>query len=185
MAVVALLLGLALIGAWRVIGGSQDLPFDNGATPPSSAHVTAGKTYSLAVPGGVPAMLARGVPTRVLDSQTVINLQCTWSTAGATQAFNDQPLSVSPEAVGTKAETTVAHFVAPHTGQLRVFCSGWGAMFVPDSDDRTHDWAGLALLLATILLTIGAAFALAELRAVFSRPRDWSDESVREHEQVE
>jgi hypothetical protein len=185
VAVVALLLGLALVGAWRVISGSQDLPFDNGATPPSSVHVTADKTYSLAVPGGVAAMLARGVPTRVLNSQTVINLQCAWSTAGAAQVGNDQPLPVSPEAVGTKAETTVAHFVAPRTGQVRVFCSGWGAMFVPDSDDRAHDWAGLALLLATILLTVGAAFALVELRAVFSRPRELSDEPMREDEQVE
>ncbi len=184
----SLLVGLALLGAWRVIGGSQNLPFDNGATPPSSVAVTAGKTYSLAVPGGVPAMLARGVPTRVLDEQTVINLQCTWSNAAdgsGPAGIDDQPLSVSPEAVGTKAETTVAHFVAPRTGQLRVYCSGWGAMFVPDSNDRAHDWAGLALLLATILLTIGAALALAELRAVLTRARTWSDDPVREDEQVE
>ena len=43
---------------------------------------------------------------------------------------------------------------------MRVYCAGWGAMFIPDSNDRPYDWAGLSLLLATILLTVGAALAL-------------------------
>jgi hypothetical protein len=183
VAVTALLIGLALVGAWRVVGGSQNLPFDSGATPASSVQVTRGHTYSIAVPGGVDAMLAHGVPTRSIDGQDVVDLQCTW--AQPSSAFGAQPLQVTPEATGTKAENTVGHFVAVASGRVRVYCDGWGAMFVPDSDDRPYDGAGLSLLLATILLTVGAALALAELRAVLARPRDDSAEPVREDEQVE
>ena len=185
-AVASLLIGLALVGAWRVVGGSQNLPFDSGASPASSVQVTRGHTYSIAVPGGVGAMLAHDVPTRVVDGQDVLNLQCTWtSAASAASASSPLPLTVSAEATGTKAENTVGHFVSPVSGRVRVYCAGWGAMFVPDSDDRPYDWAGLLLLLATILLTVGAALALTELRAVLARPREVSAEPVSEDEQVE
>lgn len=182
-AVAALLIGVALVGAWRVLGGSQSLPFDSGATPASSVHLTRGHTYSIAVPGGIRAMLAHGVPTRTIGGQDVVNLQCTWSQPTSPSAA--QPLSVSAEATDTKAENTVGEFVSPVSGQVRIYCAGWGAVFVPNSDDRPYDWAGLALLLATILLTAGAALALSELRAAFARPRDDSAEPVREDEQVE
>jgi hypothetical protein len=182
-AVVALLLGLVCLAGWRVIGGSQNLPFDSGATPPSSVEVTRDHTYSIAVAGGVGALLAHHVPTRVVDGQDVVNLECTWAPAASPGA--GQPLTVSDEATGSKAENTVGHFVAPLSGRVRVFCDGWGAVFVPDSDDRSHDWAGLSLLLATILLTVGAALALSELRTVLARPRETSAEPVREDEQVE
>jgi hypothetical protein len=182
-AVVALLIGLALVGVWRVASGSQNLPYDSGATPASSVELTRGHTYSLAVPGGVGAMLAHGVPTRVVDGQDVLNLQCTWTPTSS--AAGSQPLQVSAEPTGTKAENTVGRFVAPTSGQVRVYCDGWGAMFVPDSDDRPYDWAGLSLLLATILLTIGAGLALSELRAVLGRPRPMSAEPLSEDEQVE
>ncbi len=183
---VALLLGLACVGAWRVIGGSQNLPFDSGATPPTSVEVTRGHTYSIAVPGGVGALQEHGVPTRVVNGQDVINLECMWTPVGQPgPAAAGQPLDVSTEAIGTKAETTVGHFVAPESGRLRVYCASWGAVFVPDSDDRSHDWAGLSLLLALILLTVGAALALSELRIVLARPGESSAEPVREDEQVE
>lgn len=181
-AVASLLIGLALVGAWRVVGGTQNLPFDSGASPASTVQLTRGHTYSIAVPGGVGAMLARDVPTRVVDGQDVLNLQCTWTSAASA---NPLPLTVSAEATGTKAENTVGHFVSPVSGRVRVYCAGWGAMFVPDSNDRPYDWAGLSLLLATILLTVGAALALTELRAVLARPRDVSAEPVSEDEQVE
>ena len=185
-AVVALLLGLALLGVWRVLGSSQNLPYDSGATPASSVQVTRGQTYSIAVPGGVGAMLARGVPTRTVDGQQVVNLQCTWAQGSqAASASGAQPLTVSEESTGTKAENTVGHFVSPVSGRVRVFCNGWGAVFIPDSNDRPYDWAGLSLLLATILLTVGAALALSELRAVLARPRDDSAEPMSEDEQVE
>ncbi|HEY8301923.1 MAG TPA: hypothetical protein VIG48_08495 [Jatrophihabitans sp.] len=184
-AVVALLVGLALLGVWRVVSGSQDLPFDKGATPPSSVQVTKGHSYALAVPGGVPAMIARGMPTRNTGDQQVIVLECTWSPAGDSLTSVRSPLTAQAETVGTKAENDVGQFYAPITGRIRVDCSGWGPMFVPNSDDRAHDWAGEALLLATILLTIGGALALSELRVALERARVRSTVAVGGDDEIE
>lgn len=184
-AVVALLLGLAMLGLWRVVSGSQDLPFDKGATPPSSVQVTKGRSYTLAVPGGVPAMIAHGMPTRSTSDQQVIVLECTWSPGGDTLSSARSPLTVQAETVGTKAANDVGQFYAPITGRIRVDCAGWGPMFVPNSDDRAHDWAGTALLLATILLTIGGALALSELRVALGRARIGSLAAVGGDDQIE
>jgi hypothetical protein len=167
-AVVLLLLGLAAFGGWRIASGAQELPFDKSAAPPSSVQVTKGNTYSLAVPGGVRAMIAHHVPVRYTNGQNVIVLQCTSSSTSA-NGTSGLPLTVTPESSTTKAENTVGHFVAPDTGRIHVDCAGWGAMFVPDSNDRAYDWAGLALLIAVITLTIGAALALTEVRLAWER----------------
>lgn len=180
----ALLLGLGLLGVWRVFSDSQDLPFDTSATPPPSVAVTKGDTYQLAVPGGVRAMLARGVPTRTVGDQQVLALQCTWSVPGGIGAT---PLTVLAESTTTKAENVVATFTVPVTGHIRVSCSGWGTMFVPDSNDRPYDWAGTALLAATILLMIGSALGLAELHRAWERSREnaLSPVPVGQDDQVE
>jgi hypothetical protein len=171
VAVVGLLVGFAALGVWRVASGSQDLPFDNGAAPPASVQVTKSVTYSLAVPGGAQAMLAHGVPGRSTAGQQVLALQCTWSSAGA-NGTSGLALDVTAESTSTKAENTVGHFVAPVTGRIHVDCSGWGAMFVPDSDDRPYDWSGLALVVAVVALTVGAALGLSELRLAMLRGRE-------------
>ena len=170
VAVAALLIGLAGLGVWRVASGSQNLPFDDGAAPPTSVTVRKDVTYSLAVPGGVNAMVARGVPVRSTAGQEVPALQCTWSSTGP-NGSSGLALDVTAESTTTKAENTVAHFVAPITGRIHVDCAGWGAMFVPDSDDRSNDFAGLALLVAVIALTLGAAVGLGELRRATERAR--------------
>jgi hypothetical protein len=181
-AVVTLLAGVALLGVWRVVSGNQDLPFDKGAVAPASVAVTKGHEYALAVPGGVPAMIARGVPTRNTGDQTVIALECTWSSPGDSTGTRS-PLTASEESDGTKAEDTVGHFHAPITGRIRIDCAGWGLMFIPNSDDAAHDWAGLALLLSIILLTIGGALALSELRGALERARTPSPAPVgRDHD---
>ncbi len=186
-AVVALLLGLAMLGLWRVVSSNQNLPFDKGATPPSSVQVTKGRSYTLAVPGGVPALIAHGMPTRSTGDQQVVSLECTWSTpsAGSGPVTGRSPLTVQPETVGTKAENDVGRFFAPITGRISVDCAGWGPMFVPNSDDRPHDWAGAALLLATILLTVGGALALSELRVAIDRARVPSAVAVGGDDQIE
>lgn len=178
------LVGLASFGLWRVLSDSTDLPYTSSASPPASARVTRDHTYSLAVPGGVRAMLARGVPTAGSSTQ-LIGLQCTWTsgaTSGATSGLTaNEALSVSAEDTSTKAENTVGHFVAPVGGRIHVECAGWGAMFIPDSDDRPADASGWALLVATIALTAGAALALSAIRMALernrrSRPSDEDDE---------
>jgi hypothetical protein len=166
VAAALVLVGLASFGLWRVLSGSENLPFSQGASPPTSAQVTKDKTYTLAVPGGVHAMLAGGVPVAASNGGQTISLQCNWSTGDTTDA---QSLSVSAESTSTKAENTVGHFDAPITGKLHIDCDGWGAMFVPDSDDRVTDSSGWALLVAMIALTIGASLGLSELRMTWQR----------------
>lgn len=181
VAVVALLAGLAAVLAWRVASSREHLPYRAGATP-QLAHVTKNNTYSLAVPGGVQSMLRAGIPSRTDNGNTVLALQCTYSLGGG-----EASLDVTAESTSTKAEDTVAQFIAPATGQVRITCSGWGPMFVPDSDDRSYDWAGFAVLAATILLTVGAALGLSELRRMRQRPqlRVASVPAASEHDQVE
>ncbi|HZZ95729.1 MAG TPA: hypothetical protein VFE19_01850 [Jatrophihabitantaceae bacterium] len=160
-----LLIGLASWGLWRVLSGTEDLPFAQSASPPTSAHVTKDKTYSLAVPGGVRAMVARGVPLANSNSGQTLALHCSWSPgAGETRT-----LELSPESSDTKAENTIGHFDSPITGALHVDCDGWGAVFIPDADNRPADASGWALVLATITLTIGAGLGLSALRTTWER----------------
>jgi hypothetical protein len=171
-----LLLGLAAFGLWRVLSGSEELPFAKGATPPSTVAVTSGHVYSLAVPGGVPAMRDHGVPLRA--DGTALVLECRYTTPGQP---GTAPLTVTPEGPGTKYETTVGTFVAPLTGRIHVDCSSWGAMFVPNSDDHSTDFSGWALLASVILLTIGAALAMGEIRAAMLR----STRAARDQDDIE
>ncbi len=171
-----LLAGLACLGLWRVASGTEDLPFAKGAIAPASAQVTEAETYSLAVPGGVAAMMAHGVAG---PSGGTLGLSCLWSVGGsATQA-----LSVSPERVDTKAETTVAHFTAPVSGKLHVECANWGTMFIPDADDAPIDLSGWFLIAAVITLTVGGALALSAARSFYLESGRSADPG--EDEQVE
>lgn len=167
VAAALLLVGLASFGLWRLASGGGHLPFSDGGSPPSQVRVSQDRTYSLAVPGGVRAMIAHGVPTAPESSGRVISLQCTWQTKNT----EPQGLPVAAESTTTKAENTVAHFVAPASGEVEINCDGWGAMFVPDSDDRPADLSGWALLVAVITLTVGAALGLSELRIALDRSR--------------
>jgi hypothetical protein len=156
VAVVLLIAGVLCLGIWRVLSGSEHQAFAKGATPPTSSAVTSGHSYSLAVPGGVPAMVSHGISEIVSNGAQVLALTCEWSLGnGPTQS-----LAVSTEAIGTKAETTVAHFVAPVSGKISVTCDGWGKMFVPDADSGSGDPSGLFLLLSIAALTAGGALAL-------------------------
>ena len=156
MATGLLLLGLLSLALWRVLSGTEHQAFAKGATPAESYQVTAGKTYSLAVPGGVPALLNHGIQEVSGKSGTVLGLSCEWSVDGSA----NQILAISPESLDTKAETDVASFTSPVTGDLRVTCDGWGRMFVADADKGSADPSGYFLLLSIAALTLGGAMAL-------------------------
>jgi hypothetical protein len=156
VAVVALLAGLVCLGLWRVVGGMEKQPYAPGAQPRRSVTVTAGHSYTIAVPGGVPALLAAGVPVSTGDNQQQSpDLQCTWSTGGAPQV-----LRVTPENTETKATEVVGSFLAPVSGRLTVDCQHWGTVFVPDADDAPGDPSGWFLLASTVLLAAGGAAAM-------------------------
>jgi hypothetical protein len=156
IAVGLLLVGFLSLGLWRVVSGSEHQAFAKGATPPSASKVKAGNTYSLAVPGGVPAMLSHGISEVSGAAGEQLGLTCEWSIGGAAS----QTLVVSPESPGTKAITTVAHFTAPASGEIAVSCDGWGRMFIPDAETGSSDPSGYFLLLSIITLTIGGSLAL-------------------------
>ncbi|MCW2497156.1 hypothetical protein [Jatrophihabitans sp.] len=156
IAVGLILVGLLSLGMWRLVSGSEHQAFAKGATPPASSKVTAGDTYSLAVPGGATAMLDHGISKVTGAYGTVLGLTCQWSIDGSA----NQALTVSAEAPDTKAETTVGHFTAPASGNISVSCDGWGRMFIPDAESGSSDPSGLFLLLSIITLTIGASLAL-------------------------
>lgn len=179
-AIALLLVAVACFGLWRVLAGSTNLPYRTDATPPATAHVTQDHTYSLAVPGGVQAMLHRGVPPAGTSDGQTIGLQCTYTANGVP----NQTLAVSAESTTTKATNTVGEFTAPVTGDIAVTCAGWGAMFVPDSDDRPYDSSGLALWLGTIALTVGVGLGLGAWYSSWQQRRAMSDRDS-DHDQVE
>ena len=165
-----LIIATVLLGAlYRILSANEHHAFAAAAVAPNTAHVTLDKTYTLATPGGVPALLARGV-----DVNTA---QCEWSVGGS----GSQALTVSAAGEFTKATNVVGTFVAPFTGDLRIDCLGWGPMFVEDADDTSGDNAGWLLLLATITLTLGVALGLAALRSAGVD----SVRSAREDDEVE
>jgi hypothetical protein len=180
VAAALVLIGLASFGLWRVLSGNEDLPYTDGASPPASAQVTKDKSYSLAVPGGVRAMLAGGVPVAASNGGQTISLQCNWTSGNTTDS---QSLTVAAESTSTKAENTVGHFDGPITGKIHVTCDSWGAMFIPDSDDRSADSSGWALLAAMIALTIGAGLGLSELRMTWERAQ--ASRAAGDDDQVE
>ena len=159
VAVGLVLIGLISLGLWRVVAGSEHQAFAPGATPPESSSVRVGHTYSLAVPGGVPAMLAHGIPQVSGQNGSTLGLTCEWSEDGSA----NQALAVSVESLDTKAETTVASFTAPVTGHISVSCDGWGRMFIPDAEGGAGDPSGIFLLLSILTLTLGTALGLSAM----------------------
>ena len=165
-AVALLFVGIAAFGLWRVLGSTEELPYRTDAEIAPSSAVTLDAQYSLAVPGGVQAMLDHGVPIAGGDAGVeTINLQCTYTAGGEA----NQTLAVSAASIDTKATNTVGTFVSPISGRISVQCSGWGSMFIPDADDAPADNAGTALLVGTIAITIGLCLGLSVLYSGWSR----------------
>jgi hypothetical protein len=119
-------------------------------------RLTEGRTYHLAVAGGVHALLRRGA--------TVSSPQCSWSPDGASA----QVLAVQAESADTKAINTVGSFVSPYTGSVHIGCTGWGAVFVDDADSAGGDTAGVFLLGGVVALTLGLVLALAAARELMT-----------------
>ncbi len=169
VAVAVLVAGLVLAALVRVVGGTEQHSWSPGAVAPEFARLTAGKTYQLAVPGGIKDLTDRGID--------VTTPRCSYTVRGGT----GRPLAVTAEGADTKATNTVGRFAAPVTGEVHVDCLGWGALFVDDADDASPDVAGWLLVLAVVLLTVGAGLGLSALRAGRARrahTRDTGDEEI-------
>ncbi len=162
---VALLAGVVCLGLWRLTGATEKQPYTPDAQPPRSVMVTQGQAYSIAVPGGVPALLAAGVPVTTGQNAQSPDLECDWASGGGAA----ESLKVTPESTSTKATNVVGSFAAPITGRITVNCQHWGTVFVPDADDASGDPSGWFLLASTVLLFAGGAAAMSSGWTAVSR----------------
>lgn len=152
VAVVLLLGGIAFAGLYRLAAGTENHSYSPGAVPPATAHLTAGHTYRIAVPGGVSALSAHHLSST--------QLRCDLSATNVAT----QSLVLQPEGPDSKATDVVATFTAPYSGAARISCSGWGAVFVDDADDAGPDISGYLLLVCMALFLAGGLVGLAALR---------------------
>ena len=150
--VVLVVLGAGLWLVFRLVAGTEAHAYSDGP-PPESVQIIKGHTYTLAIRGGVLAAQNLGVSPSTL--------RCT----AASPQIGVRPLRVSPEASDTKAVNQIATFTAPVTGRVHVTCAGLGTVFVDDAVNASADHAGLALLLATIALTVGIPLTLSAVRS--------------------
>jgi hypothetical protein len=152
-AVVLVVAAAVLFGLYRIASGSEHHSYSSGTLPPSTVRLNAGTTYHLSVRGGVDEVTRRG--------GSLAAPPCTWSTGGGAP----QGLAVAVESAQTKATNTVASFVAPASGDVRIECPGWGAVFVDDAANSAPDVAGWFLVLGGIALAVGVPLGLSALRA--------------------
>jgi hypothetical protein len=153
-----LLLAIVVFAGSRLVAASQRHAYDPGATPPSTYHLTAGKTYQLSSSKSVAQLKKAGV---------LGNLSCAATSDGTGQ----QPVTV----LSTMDDDRDLHMFATakvaSTGDLHVSCSAISDVFIDDADNAAPDLSAILSLLATglgLLGVIAAAsggYALAEERA--------------------
>jgi hypothetical protein len=163
--VVATVLVLGGLAAWALyVQGSRDEPhaYARGGNPPAYVQVEIGKTYRIAVRGGVPAETRAGVAPDALT--------CTAARPGESPGM----LNLTDENADTKATNDIASFTAAFTGRLHVECSGLGPVFVDNAADSAFDWSGVWLVLASLALVIGTPLVLSLLRGAGGGPSDGS-----------
>ncbi|HKC26558.1 MAG TPA: hypothetical protein VKB75_00975 [Jatrophihabitans sp.] len=155
--VVALLLVAAGLGFWALYvkqSGAGRQAYSRGGAPADYVQVVAGKTYGLAVPGGVSREAQLGVNPSAL--------QCTASSPGRAPGA----LSIAAEKSDTKATDRIATFDSTITGRVHIECAGLGTVYVDNSADAPYDWSGVCLLLAVLTLVIGLPLLLSALRSL-------------------
>jgi hypothetical protein len=144
--------GLAAWALYVQRSGNEPHAYARGGAPPAYVQVHAGKTYRIAVRGGVAAEARAGIAGQ--------SLVCTASRPGA----GPGQLNLTYEAADTKATDDIASFVAATTGPLHVQCNGLGTVFVANADNSPFDWSGLWLVLASLGLVVGTPLVLSLLR---------------------
>lgn len=144
--------GLVFWGVSRYAASGESHSFAPDIAAPTYVQVTAGRTYSLAVPGGVQAAATQGVAAKAV--RCAVNRQDSPPT----------PLQTTLEADTTKATDRIATFVAPMSGLIHVNCSGLSPVYVDNADGRAEDPSGLWLVLASVALAVGFPLTLSVLR---------------------
>lgn len=156
-ATILIILGVGLAALALLAHGSEGLSY-GGGTPAEYVHLTAGRTYTLAVPGGIKAMNDRGIEQA--------SMPCTMSFADGRPSQN---LDLTAEGADSRATNVFARFTAPATAQVRIKCSDIGAVYVDNADDAPRDLSFLYLVLCAVALTVGGGLLMSALRG--ARPR--------------
>lgn len=170
LAAVALLVGVTCAGLAWVFAATESHAYAHGPAP-RSVHLTSGRQYLLSVPGGYRALAKRA---------NVDTPQCTYTPESAGGDAAVLSLAVQPFGADTKATNAVASFVAPATGEVRIDCLGWGAVYVDDADDSGFDVSTLLIAVASIALCVAVGLGLGALRGLIAeaRSRTSEDEEV-------
>lgn len=144
--------GLAAWALYVQRSGNEPHAFARGGRPPAYVQVHAGKTYRIAVRGGIATETQLGIAP---DS-----LSCTAARPGKAPGA----LKLTTENADTKAIDDIASFVSAVNGRLHVTCAGLGPVFVANADDAAFDWSGVWLVLASLALVAGTPLVLSLLR---------------------
>lgn len=171
LAAVALLVAVSCGSLAWIFAATESHAYAHGPAP-QTVHLTSGHQYLLSVPGGYRALVKRA---------NVQAPQCTYTLESAAGGATTLPLAVDPFGADTKATNAVGVFVAPTTGEARVECLGWGAVYVDDADDSGVDVSTLLVAVASVALLAAIGLGLSALRGLLAEARA----SAREDEEVE
>lgn len=149
---VLVVIGLASWALYVKQSGGEAHAYNDSGKPANYVQLVAGKTYSIAIHGGVAREAELGIDPAAL--------QCTVTRPGAGPAS----LHVQPQDASTKAINEIATFVSDVSGQVHVECAGIGTVYVDDAVGAPFDWSGTWLVLASLALVIGLPLTLAALR---------------------
>lgn len=141
------LFALLLFAGGRIAAPGRNHAYDPGATPPTTYRLTAGKEYQLSTATDL-SILRRTV--------NLAELACV-STTGSAEPV---PVSVLNTADDDRAQHVFATVRVPTSGPQRVTCTGVSEVFVDNADDASFDYAGLTVLLATLVGVLGVIVAL-------------------------
>jgi hypothetical protein len=151
------LLVLAGLAFWALFvkqsGGVEQHAYNRAGHPPSYAGVVTGKTYNIAIHGGVDREVALG-----LDPA---QLTCTAARPGQVPGA----LNLVAENKDSKATNQIASFVSAITGQVHVECKGIGTVYLENAVGASFDWSGVWLVLASLALAVGLPLGLSALRS--------------------
>jgi hypothetical protein len=153
-AVAVALIALAVVFAvlYRIENSREDHSYNSGSPPPVNVKITLGQQYEVSTPGGMSRLIAQGgLPSA---------LNCNYTPVDGTQT---RQLNTTALPTDTRTTHSVATFIAPVSGVVRIECRALGATYIDDADNVGSDPAGLFLLLCTIALTLGAALGLSVL----------------------
>lgn len=145
----------------RIFTRGQHHAYDRGALPPPTVHLTTGVQYKLSVPGGPAALRAAGL----LSDNNKPYCMRTINGSAAQQV----PLEQTRD--DDRTLNVFATFRSTVTGDFHITCQGITAVFVDDADNAGFDYAGLLVLVSTVLGVIGVGLTASGVLELYNERR--------------